>query len=358
MTTGREKMKMVEKVRLRALAMACVASLVLVACGAGEEPSPGGEETSGPDEGAEAGGETDSEEVLGPVTLGTLASGAFVVAYVASELGYFEAAGVEVNVEEVAGGVLAQSLAAGQVEFGIFAGQAIYEPRFAGSDAIMVASYVRDPLMKVMGSPEHSSIEDLEGRRLAVGVENSLSTIFLNRVLRDHGLDPATDVQGQVIQSPGDQLTALVSGQVEAAVVSPPSHMIAEREGMTELFDLGDLEDFHWPRAALLTTESYAEDNREVVVRVIRGLIAAIEDWDDRPEEIMEVMASVQESEVDELIEEAYRLIGAALDAEAIVHLEESASVLEELERIGIDEAADHEPDEFFDNSYVEEALG
>jgi ABC-type nitrate/sulfonate/bicarbonate transport system substrate-binding protein len=73
-----------------------------------------------------------------------------------------------------------------------------------------------------------------------------------------------------------DDYAALIAGQVDAAVVSPPFDAQAAEQGFHEVQFLGDLLDI--PYIGLATSESYIREHPTTVTAAIRGLLDA-EDW-------------------------------------------------------------------------------
>lgn len=326
---------------LLALALVGATAVALVGCSA-PAPEPSGDP---------------ADEAMMTATLGTIPSGAFVLPFVADELGYFEEAGVDVEIQEVGGGMGAV-LASDELDFGFFAGVLAPEVVAAGGDVVMVGSFVDGALMKLMGTPPVAEVEDLRGQTVVFGGASSISTLYFRAVLEQHDIDPDSDVQVQVIPSPTDQMSALLAGQIAGAVVSPPSNIIAEDQGSVELFDMDDLDDYQLPRAALMTRASFAADNSELTVRVIRGLMAAASDWDARADEIMEIMARIQGVEVDELIEAAHAEIAEALRLSPLVTSVEAETALQALIDAGVPGLESVDAGDTYVNNYAELAAG
>ncbi len=330
------------------LAGLTVGVLVLAACGGGGGESGGAAEGEG--QTPAAGGGTISLAVPIPTPYYALPS-------FAAQQGLFEENGLDVEVQYVQPGALSPALAGGSLDYAILPGPALHDLRLQGSDVVAVANYIDKPMVALTVGEGIESVEDLAGRTVAVGVPTSLSTIFMRQVLEDAGLDPDADVTTRVIPDQAGQFSALVSGQVQAAMLSLPQTEVAQQQGLDVLLDLAQ-EDYDWPFAAIVTRQSYAEENQEQTVALLRALVAALEQWEAEPEAAQEVIATTSRLDDPALVQTSYEAVSSVLEVEPVVDEQVIAAPLEAIAETGNPDAASADPADFFDNSYVEEALG
>lgn len=330
---------------------ALVAALVLAvtACG-------GGGAGQGSDGTANNEGQAANED-LGSVTLAVpVPSAYYMVPFLSEELGLFEENGVEVDVRLIEPGSLSPALAGGRLEFGLLPGPVVEELRLGGADVVYLANYIDKPMVSLVAQPGVSDVAALRGETVAVGVPTSLSTIFMKEELAasDVAMD---DVQTRVIASQPAQLSALLSGQVSATMLSIPQTFVAEERGMKVLKDLGASDEYAWPFAGIVTRSSYAEENREQTVAVLRGIVGGIRAWKENPEAAKEVIRRETKLEEGVLVDRSYEAVSEALE-ERPIPTEQLVSVpLETLAREGNEKAADADPGRSFDDRYIREAL-
>ncbi|WNV77092.1 ABC transporter substrate-binding protein [Geodermatophilus sp. DSM 44513] len=324
--------------------------LLLAACGQdGADPAAAGSDTAG------SGGESGTGET---VTLAVpIPTPYYALPSFAEQQGLFDENGVDVEVQYVQPGALSPALAGGSLDYAVLPGPALHDLRLQGSDVLAVANYIDRPMVALTVGPDITSIEDLRGRSVTVGVPTSLSTIFMRQVLRDAGLDPDADVTTRVIPDQPGQFSALVTGQVDAAMLSLPQTEVAQQQGMRVLLDLAD-SDYTWPFAAIATRAGYAEENAEQTVALLRALVAALERWQTEPEAAKQVIAETSRIDDPALLDASYAAVSAVLTAEPVPTEEVMGVPLEVIAAGGEDEAAEADPADFFETRYIEEALG
>ncbi|MGY1693183.1 ABC transporter substrate-binding protein [Geodermatophilus sp. SYSU D01105] len=258
------------------MALGCALTLALAACGSDD----GGEEASGG-----AGGTT-------ALTVGYFPLVHTASAVHADETGIFTEQGLDVTLEQTAGGAQAiPSLIAGEydITYGNYtsallaAQQGLPVRIIAGNDvgaddhAIMVAS-----------DSAYQSPADLAGARVAVNNLQNIGTVAVNAVLQDAGVDVST-IQFLELPYP-DMAAALDAGDVDAIWQVEPFQAAALAGGARVLFPLfsGPVEDM--PVAGWLTTEQYAQENPEAVEAFRAAMAASMEQLQGDRERLVELV--------------------------------------------------------------------
>ena len=139
------------------------------------------------------------------------------------------------------------------------------------------------PLFWLVARRELADVTELRGRRIGMHAALAAPGCFARIVLRDHGLDPVTDIEA-VSMHPGDyseHVRLLRGGDLDAAVVGStlsPEQLVAE-EGLTLLAFFGDV--FQIPTTGVAVDPSTmpldADPLRALVranVRALRALLA------------------------------------------------------------------------------------
>jgi NitT/TauT family transport system substrate-binding protein len=125
----------------------------------------------------------------------------------------------------------------------------------------------------LMTAPEIRSIADLKGKVLGVGLGRDLPYIHLTKILRDNGIDPKTEVKILPLGGgPGGYISALKAGRVQASLIIPPNHLVAEKAGLKALTKI----DVPTLAGGLNTSQPMLEKNRDMFIRFLKGYLEGV----------------------------------------------------------------------------------
>jgi ABC-type nitrate/sulfonate/bicarbonate transport system substrate-binding protein len=129
---------------------------------------------------------------------------------------------------------------------------------------------------RLMAKPQFKTIESLKGKKVAVTGLGGTVHVALNMALEKVGANPKdfvlVSIAGQQIQ----QLISLESGYVDAAVLSPPVTLGAQKKGFSKVLDVGALVEM--PGGGLTTLAKTIQERPADTKRVIRSLQTAKEE--------------------------------------------------------------------------------
>lgn len=198
----------------------------------------------------------------------------------AEELGYFDEAGVEVE-------VIVNKSSGAQAIQGVLGGT--YQMFFGGADSLVAASLGEENLRIIAAGANSSiwnliaekgtsSVKDLKGAKIAVLSDQGLLTQAIRYVLESNGLGDGDATLVPAGNTP-QRIAALSSGQVQAAAVSVPQNFTAtDDQGAVDLGDLGDLGAPALVTVALQVDDRWAAENRADVAKVLEGYKALVND--------------------------------------------------------------------------------
>lgn len=207
--------------------------------------------------------------------------------YIAQEKGYFKEEGLNVKIEVAASGQAAtQKMIGGDADIV----QSSYVPfllaHTAGTaelkivaDAVSAAPDTFVLVAKKDG--EVKSIEDLEGKRVAVSALKTISDTLVMSAMKAKGLDH-NNVEFVTMSFP-DISSAVAKGRVDAGLVLEPFLTIgAEKHGVTPIGDVaaGPTKDF--PLAGYGSLAEFVEQNPKTVAAFQRAMERATQDAQDR----------------------------------------------------------------------------
>jgi ABC-type nitrate/sulfonate/bicarbonate transport system substrate-binding protein len=201
-------------------------------------------------------------------------SGAMSPAWFAADGGYFGERGLDVELRLVAtGSVLIPALLAGEIDVALVGGDATLQAAVAGGELVLVGSLLPVLVFSVYGAPTLGGMSELAGKRIAVSRFGTSTEFAAREALRRANLEPGRDVA--VIQAGGvpEALAALQAGGVEAAVLSPPTTLLARQAGLRELLDLGEV-GVPYLQAAVVTSRRQLAENPDA----LRSFLGALTD--------------------------------------------------------------------------------
>jgi NitT/TauT family transport system substrate-binding protein len=192
------------------------------------------------------------------------------VYHVGKEKGFYREEGIEL--QPIMAGMLQgiQGLIAGSFDYSQMLGQ--------GGGAIMrgaplkiIMAFDTRPSWFLLGTKNMKSIQDLKGKQLAVSSFGAALDQMTRELLPRFGMEPMRDVTLRAIEPPPNRLAALLSGAVDAAVLTHPETIVARRQGFKELLFFGDHIEF--VSAGVVGTERNISQKPDFVRRFIRGAL-------------------------------------------------------------------------------------
>ena len=131
-----------------------------------------------------------------------------------------------------------------------------------GADLTTIAHTVKAVQTKLIARPELKRPEDIKGKRLAMTGLGSLGDFLHRVVMKRYGINPERDVTWLTIGAPPDRIQALEAKLVEAADLSYPFDLKAEKKGYRVLVSLTEVR----IRRCGVTPRKRSDD-RETVMR-------------------------------------------------------------------------------------------
>ena len=195
--------------------------------------------------------------------------------WVGRDLRIFEKHGLDVEIVMITGA--ARSVAALLGNSTHFATGSATGPLAAavrGSDMkVIAASYNKFPYAFVV-KPEIRSPKELRGKRVNILNYGGSNDLALQLALREWGMK-LSDVQVIIGGDAPTRMGALMSGRIDATILSPPHLTIVSKAGYRILADMGDMS-ANFPQSSLYVKGSSLRENRDRVKRFLRGYAEAI----------------------------------------------------------------------------------
>lgn len=281
-------------------------------------------------------------------------SGAMASLWVAQEGDYFKREGLDTELLYIGGGsLLIQSMLSGDVPLAYGPSVPVINASLRGSDLVLIGNTGNSLVFSIMSRPEIKQPAQLKGKKVGVTRLGGSTDWALDAALKQWGLERGRDLI--VIQTGGmpEGLAALSSGALDAVVLSPPSNFRAQKGGMHELADVGQL-GIIFPNTPLSTTRSFIKSNRDTVLRFLRGFTQGLNRFRTDKEFSMKVLSKYTKVTDLETLAQLHQTFGVRYSGDRIPYVRVEG-VEEILKRTPGKEAREAKAGEFIDNSLLKE---
>ncbi len=222
----------------------------------------------------------------------------YLPATLARELGFYREEGLDIELQDHAGGSKAlQAMVGGSADVVCGFYDHTIQMAAEGRELVSFVTILRYPGLVLVTSPQTSvtKIEDLKGKVAGVTTPGSSSHMLLTFLLHRHGVEAdAVSVTG--IGGAATAVAAVERGTVDAGMMSDPAFTIVQRRapGVRVLADLRHAEGVRealdastYPASVLYTRGDWMRANRETTAKLARAITRTLE-WmqTHSPEEI------------------------------------------------------------------------
>jgi ABC-type nitrate/sulfonate/bicarbonate transport system substrate-binding protein len=196
--------------------------------------------------------------------------------WVAWKQGFFDQQGLDAQVILLRGTPpTVQALVAGSVYVGGATPDAVMEVTERGVDLVMVVGVINGLSHAIMGGKNYKRYEDLRGATIGGQSLTSGITFPLRQVLKAKGLEYPRDYKLVNVGGTADLFAALSSGQIAAAPLAIPLNFAAEEAGFNVIGWYRDVLP-NYQLTALTARRSWAEANRPLLIRFVKGMVLAM----------------------------------------------------------------------------------
>jgi NitT/TauT family transport system substrate-binding protein len=246
-----------------------------------------------------------------PLTHVAIGYGAIAAAYIplwmAGEMKAFEKYGIDAELVHLPGNTGPQSLVSGQVPIVGLSGFASAPSMIEGADLLILTASILRHTAQMYGVYGVDSPQVLRGKRLGITRPGTLTHFGALVALREWGLKPDQDVTLVSLNETAAILTGMVSGAVDAGMLADPNSFAAAKEGFPLLVDLSDYPT-EYISAGITTTRDYAQQNRALLLNVLRAYLEGHRRYFDDRALAVDVLSKYARVEDPEVLEQTYRL--------------------------------------------------
>jgi ABC-type nitrate/sulfonate/bicarbonate transport system substrate-binding protein len=198
------------------------------------------------------------------------------------------------------------------------------------TDVVFVAGVKNVMTQSLLAGKALKKPEDLKGKRIAVSRIGGNTHYFTIQALRRFGLEPNRDFS--FIQSGGDPeaVVALVSGQVDAAALTPPGDAKAIASGFQYIVYGPDLK-IPYAATAFVTKRSEIAKRPQVIGQFLRAIAEASKVMHSDREFVYKVLGKYLRVNERSVLDAAYNAEIKALEPRLVIKNEALQAILDEV---------------------------
>lgn len=276
-----------------------------------------------------------------------------MIIFFTKEAKIFEKYGLDADVVVVNGsGIASRALVGGSVAISPIATPTVMNAVLAGSDMVILAHTMPGVVQALMVRPEIKRAEDLKGKIVGVTTFGSLTDFLVRHLAKLKGLNPDKDFALLQIGGDAERFISLKQGKIQAAALSHPAYILAQRAGFSLLWDFFKEVDYPWSEIA--TTRTQIQKDRDLVMRYMRAHLEGIARFKQEPELAKKVIKKVLRLDDDSLANESWELFAKYRLAAPYPNIKGMKTSYDYVAATRPD-VYKHKPEEFVDSSFVEE---
>jgi ABC-type nitrate/sulfonate/bicarbonate transport system substrate-binding protein len=134
------------------------------------------------------------------------------------------------------------------------------------------------------------SVKDLKGKRIAIGSYGAAVDLALRTVAKQDGLDPDRDFVRLQMGGAASRYASLLSGSVDATILTLPYNLQAEKAGYKDLLWFG--ERLEMPLSGVAVRDETIQTNPKQVLGVVRAVFRAMAFAGTHPEDTRQMIVN------------------------------------------------------------------
>jgi NitT/TauT family transport system substrate-binding protein len=283
----------------------------------------------------------------------TAVTGAQSGMFMAQQEGLFKKNGLDVELIHIPSSSRGiQTILAGEIAFSFMDGLNEVQANLKGANLAFVAGATNRQVFSLMSRPEIKRASDLRGKKIGITRIGSSTHTSALYALNQAGLKTG-DYQILPLMEVPNILTALMAGQIDAGVVSPPTNSRARKAGFNELTNLAK-DGPEYVSVGVGTSRAYIKANEDIVRRVVRSYAEAVYRFKtDKPAALKMIQKYLRVKEPD-IQEDTYSQFREYLESIPYVSRKGMETILAELGATD-PQAKQAKPEDFIDMRFMNE---
>ena len=269
----------------------------------------------------------------------------------AYEKGLFAKYGFDAELIYLAGGSrIALALEADSIQLAQLNLNAAVEARLAGGSVMLVGSVYDRYYFQIFGKPSITNTAQLKGKVIAASSAGAASEYGIRDGLESVGLKE-TDYKILYVGGTDARVQSLQQGLADAAIISPPNGLIAQKLGFREIMNLIEIK-IPFGYGALAAKESWLRQNRPTAINFFKAYLESLASLRQDVSSAQRIIGKYSRISDREILQESYRSSIPYIPPRPYVNKEIVARALKLSRR---DAARRAEPEHFYDNGFIRE---
>jgi NitT/TauT family transport system substrate-binding protein len=244
------------------------------------------------------------------------------------------------------------ALISGSVPFSQGSGTAPLAAYLRGGDVVVVAAALNKFPFSVVARKELRNPSDLIAKKIGIVNFGGSNDLAITLAFKEWNI-PRNAATILVSGGAPERLAALMTGAIDATVLSPPETVAASRAGLRILANLGDLH-ASFPQTLIMVRRSFLLNKRETVKRFLRAYSEAIFEFKNNKEKAIKVYAHRLKQKDQTILEETLAFYGPKFSLPPRVDRDGVSNALE-LVRQGTEIKGEINLSQFADESVIDE---
>ena len=230
-----------------------------------------------------------------------------LVTWLAREAGIFAKNGLDADLVRTRTTIGVMALLSGELDFIQASGPVVLESALRGSDLVYIAGGMATLDFIFMSQPEIKTAEMLKGGVVGLASIRGASLVATEFALQKLGLN-TKDVKFIVIGGTPERLISMRNKRLQATLLSPPTSIVAEREGFNVLADVGAL-GLPFLHNGIAASRRFVRDNPETARRYVKAQVEAVHLMKtDRKTSVAVLGKYLRQTANKEILERSYEL--------------------------------------------------
>jgi len=273
--------------------------------------------------------------------------------WIAAEAGLFKKYNLDFQLVYIASSPsVTAAMLGGDAEIALTGGEGNIRAYVQGATDFVFIGAVKNVFThSILAGAAVKTVEDLRGKRIGINRIGSNPHFFAVQALRQKGLDPTKDVQ--LMQSGGspETLAALVSGNLDAACLNPPSDTQALAQGFHYVI-YGPDQKIPYVATAFVTRKSVLSKRPQVIGEFMKAMAEGGKILHEDREFTYKVMGKYLRVTDRKILDASYNIEIKALEKRLEIRPEAFQSILDEIAKVD-PRAKSVKPDDLIDRRYL-----
>ncbi|HVH91415.1 MAG TPA: ABC transporter substrate-binding protein [Candidatus Acidoferrum sp.] len=188
--------------------------------------------------------------------------------------GLFQKHWLDIDKPRIMGGAkgVVRGLMSREIQFGNLAAPALLRANVKGeADLVFLTGGINQQF--IMGRPGLDRREQLAGKKIGFVGDGGLNDALVKFVIQKLAAEGIQGLHEEVVPAGGDkELAALLSGQCDAIVITPPESIDAQRKGCKYLVDFAEY-GLNYALGGIASRRDYVEQNPEITRKFIKAYV-------------------------------------------------------------------------------------